>query len=328
MSSMRIAVVIPYFQRDAGILVRALRSIEAQQGVDDVVVVVVDDASPISAKDELARWEGQRRFPIEVIEQANGGPAAARNRGLDAVSNDVRYIAFLDSDDEWTGGHLAHALQGFQAGHDFYFSDHYQLEQSVSAFRRAGRIDPARHPRIAGTASLHRYEGDMFNQVLTGNVIGTSTAVLSRESLGDLRFESSLVSAGEDYLFWMACARHGASFCFSTDVEVSYGAGVNVYSGAIWGTNAHLARVYNEMKYRKILKRDSRLDAKQKRFVDVKIKELRRDFVMSFLHRIAHERSVDMPILKAQARLDPATIFQFPLISGLQVAERIKRAKK
>lgn len=328
MNSMRIAVVIPYFQRKPGILVRALRSIEAQQQIDDVVVIVVDDASPIRANDELAQCEGTRRFPIRVIEQSNGGPAAARNRGLDALSGDDRYIAFLDSDDEWTPNHLAHALQGLQAGHDFYFSDHYQLDQTVSAFRRAGRIDPERHPRLAGAVSLHRYEGDMFNQILTGNVIGTSTVVLSRESLGDLRFDASLVSAGEDYLFWMGCARRGASFCFSTDVEVSYGAGVNIYSGSTWGTSGHLARVYNEMKYRKILQRDSRLDAQQRNFVKSKIKDLRCEFAAGFLHRIAHERTIDMQMLKAQAILDPATIFQLPVASGQQVAERIKRLGK
>ena len=122
MSSMRIAVVIPYYQREPGILLRALRSVEAQEGiegVDDVVVVVIDDASPVSASDELARWEGQRRFSIKVIQQPNGGPASGRNRGLDGLEENDRYVAFLDSDDEWMPMHLAHALRALSAGHDF-----------------------------------------------------------------------------------------------------------------------------------------------------------------------------------------------------------------
>ena len=39
---------------------------------------------------------------VQVIVQPNGGPGSARNTGLDSAPPDTRYIAFLDSDDEWT----------------------------------------------------------------------------------------------------------------------------------------------------------------------------------------------------------------------------------
>ncbi len=47
---MTIAVVIPYFQRKEGLLAQAIRSVIAQRDVDDVRIVVVDDASPIPAE--------------------------------------------------------------------------------------------------------------------------------------------------------------------------------------------------------------------------------------------------------------------------------------
>ena len=325
MSSLRIAVVVPYYQREPGILVRALRSVEAQEGVDDVAVIVVDDASPIPASEELARWEGQRRFPIEVIQQPNGGPASARNRGLDALGDNDRYIAFLDSDDEWMPRHLAHALEALSAGHDFYFSDFYQPEQTVSAFRRAGRIDPARHPMICGSDFLHRYEGDMFDQILTGNVIGTSAVVIDRRTLGDIRFKEDLVQAGEDYVFWMTCARRDARFCFSAEVEAHYGAGVNVYSGAGWGTENHLKRVHHEMKYRKLVLNDPSLSAQQRRFVEAKITDLRHEFAAGLINRVTHRRPIDWAGLKAQALLDPRTMVDLPVVAGSEAAARIKR---
>lgn len=328
MSSMRIAVVIPYYQREPGILVRALRSVEAQQGVDDVVVIVVDDASPIPASDELAQWEGQRRFPIEVIRQSNGGPGAGRNRGLAALRESDRYVAFLDSDDEWMPNHLAHALLALSAGHDFYFSDLYQLDQTVSAFKRAGRIDVGRHPTICGTDYLHRYDGDMFNQILTGNIIGTSTVVMDSLTLGDIRFNDVLVNAGEDYLFWMACARRKARFCFSSEIEARYGAGVNVYSGSSWGTENYLKRVHDEMKYRKILLDDNALKKEERLFVHGRIKVLREAFIRGTLHRIIHRESIDTAVLKAQATLDPLSIIQMPLIAGLEAAARIKNVRR
>ena len=50
-----ITVVIPYFQREPGILARALASIAAQQACPlSVHVIVVDDASPVPADAEIA----------------------------------------------------------------------------------------------------------------------------------------------------------------------------------------------------------------------------------------------------------------------------------
>ena len=49
-----IGVVIPYFQREPGILRRALASVLRQRGVEQVAVVVVDDASPVPASAEVA----------------------------------------------------------------------------------------------------------------------------------------------------------------------------------------------------------------------------------------------------------------------------------
>ena len=328
MNSMRIAVVIPYFQREPGILVRALRSIEAQQAVEDVVIVIVDDASPVPASDELARWQGQRRFPVEVIEQPNGGPASGRNRGLDALGDEIRYIAFLDSDDEWTPMHLAHAVQGLCAGNDFYFSDFYQLDQTVSAFKRAGRIDIDKHPKIGESGFLHRYVGDMFNQILTGNLIGTPAVVLDRAALEDIRFNDALVNAGEDYLFWMACARRNARFCFSTEIEVHCGGGVNVYSGSVWGTESYLIRVHHEMKYRKLLLKDKNLNLEQRHFVNGRIKALRGEFARGLLHRVMHRESIDLAILKAQAMLDPLSMIEVPLVVGSHAASRIKQTRR
>ena len=43
-----IAVVIPYFQREPGILAKALKSVLASEAVEDVHVIVVDDESPVS----------------------------------------------------------------------------------------------------------------------------------------------------------------------------------------------------------------------------------------------------------------------------------------
>ena len=74
-----ITVVIPYFQREPGILARALASIAAQQACPlPVHVIVVDDASPVPTAQELASV-GRVPYTVQVVQQPNGGPGSARN---------------------------------------------------------------------------------------------------------------------------------------------------------------------------------------------------------------------------------------------------------
>ena len=172
-----VAVIIPYYQRQEGILRKAVVSALAQRGEHRLTIIIVDDASPVPARGELAELLASEPERIVIIERPNAGPAAARNTGLRALPTGTDFVAFLDSDDEWIPEHLERALTALGQGNDFYFSDHYQLNQTVSAFRRAGRIDPAQHPALAGADELYAYRGDMFDQILSGNIIGTSTVV-------------------------------------------------------------------------------------------------------------------------------------------------------
>ena len=319
---MSVAVVIPFFQRTEGLLAAALASIVAQRDVTDVRIVIVDDSSPIPAAAEVARL-GATRVPIEVIVQPNAGPAAARNRGLDALGADVHRVAFLDSDDAWTDRHLANATRALDDGNDFYFSDLYQPGQTVGGFARAGRIDVDAHPRIGADGTLHRYVGDMFDQIISGNIIGTSTVVYDFDRFRAQRFDEAFFSAGEDYLFWIACARAGARFCFSSTIEVQYGYGVNVYAGSGWGTDGYLRRIQNEMRYRKRLY-DFDLNPAQRELVDGKIATLRYEFADDLVHRVSHRKPVSMDLLREQAKLDPMTLLALPIHAGQIVARRIK----
>ena len=319
---MTIAVVIPFYQRKPGLLASALASIFAQQDVEDVRVLVVDDSSPVPAAAEVAAL-GRTRFPVEVVLQPNGGPAAARNRGLGALGPEVRLVAFLDSDDVWTERHLAHAVEALGAGHDFYFADLNQPGQTVGGFARAGRIVVDDHPAIGDGGVLHRYAGDMFDQIISGNIIGTSTVVYDFERFRAQRFDEAFYSAGEDYLFWIACARAGARFCFSSEVEARYGYGVNVYAGSGWGTDGYLRRIHNEMRYRKRLLAFD-LTPAQRALMDEKIRTLRVEFADDVLHRLSHRKSLPMQQIREQWALDPATLMALPINMGQIVARRIK----
>lgn len=106
-----ISIIIPCFNA-AGVLPRAIDSVVAQ-GIADVEIIVVDDAS---RDDSVAVAEGlaQRHPGIVIIPQkVNAGPAAARNVGLAAATG--RLVGFLDADDAYAPGAFAPILERFAA---------------------------------------------------------------------------------------------------------------------------------------------------------------------------------------------------------------------
>lgn len=301
-------VVIPYFQRRAGILHKALQSVAAQQACTwPVEVIVVDDASPVPAEAELEGINWPSNMTARVLRQANAGPGGARNTGLSAADAASRWIAFLDSDDEWSATHLARAAAALEAGGDLYFADHYQLGQTEGAFARAGRISPAEHRRLPGTPEgLHSFDGDLFDQTLRANVIGTSTVVFRRAGFEQARFLVEFTSAGEDYLFWMTLAQKGARGVFSSEVEAVYGKGVNVFAGSGWGTPAHAARVQQEIRFRLHVLRYFSLNRTQRQHLQADLHRLREAFVRAALHHAAHRYGGLTRLLAFHLRMDPA----------------------
>ena len=84
-----ISIVIPTYNA-SGFMPGLLDSI-FKQVVDDMEVIIVDDCST----DNTVEIAG--RYPVRIIRmEKNGGPAKARNRGVEAAQGDI--IFFLDSD--------------------------------------------------------------------------------------------------------------------------------------------------------------------------------------------------------------------------------------
>ena len=89
-----VSVTIPLYNKGEYIE-RSLESVFAQT-FGDYEVIVVDDGSTDNGAEIVKQFRDSR---LRVIRQANAGPGAARNRGIDESSS--RYLAFLDADDEW-----------------------------------------------------------------------------------------------------------------------------------------------------------------------------------------------------------------------------------
>lgn len=100
-----VSVIIPTFNRKASLL-RALSSV-MQQTYRPLEVIVVDDCSTDGTADLI----DPAQYPVRVRllrSSVNLGPAAARNKGINAAVG--KYIALLDSDDHWLPTKIAHQV--------------------------------------------------------------------------------------------------------------------------------------------------------------------------------------------------------------------------
>ena len=89
-----ISVIIPVFNAVA-YLPACLDSVLAQT-YRDIEVIIVDDGSTDGSGDVCDDY-ASRDARIAVFHQPNGGPSAARNKGLELAGGE--YIAFIDCDD-------------------------------------------------------------------------------------------------------------------------------------------------------------------------------------------------------------------------------------
>jgi glycosyltransferase involved in cell wall biosynthesis len=97
----RISAAIPLYNKSAYIedTVRSALS----QSFSDLEIIVVDDGSTDDGAAKLCRLGDSR---LRIVQQANAGPAAARNRAMAEAK--APFVAFLDADDLWLPDHVLH----------------------------------------------------------------------------------------------------------------------------------------------------------------------------------------------------------------------------
>lgn len=95
-----VSVVIPAYNREKAII-PAIQSVIAQ-GVDEIEIIVVDDCSTDGTIQSIETLvDGRIRL---IKHEKNKGEAGARNTGIHTARG--KYIAYLDSDDQWLPGKL------------------------------------------------------------------------------------------------------------------------------------------------------------------------------------------------------------------------------
>jgi glycosyltransferase involved in cell wall biosynthesis/exopolysaccharide biosynthesis predicted pyruvyltransferase EpsI len=103
----KVSVIIPAYNHSA-FIAAAIDSVLAQS-YRDFEIIVVNDGSPDATEEVLRPYIESGK--IHYIWQENLGPAAARNRGVEAAEGE--FIAFLDDDDQWMPDKLEWQLSCF-----------------------------------------------------------------------------------------------------------------------------------------------------------------------------------------------------------------------
>ncbi len=286
-----VSVIIPYFQREAGLLRRAVQSIAAQNLSPDITVetIIVDDGSPVPSVAETDSLIVPDWLKIIIIEQDNQGVARARNAALDRVDRNATYIALLDSDDVWHSHHLRQAIKALDGGRDFFFCATERPGNYRSSLLDTSPLMKNFLAKLPGMNSeiIDIEKNEIMSINLRDFVTHPQGTVFRKHLVDDLRFETSVRNAGEDYIFFTKIIDRAARVCFSPLVSVTCGKGVNIYYSSFgWDETGFLRRLLDELKSRMIVKAEVPLSRADRSWIDSSIKKMRTDISFHLARRL------------------------------------------
>lgn len=197
-----VSIIIPCFNPGPW-LAPALASVRAQApdawGHPWVgEVVLVDDGSTDgSVAAAAAQWPAEAP-PLRLVQQANAGVAAARNRGVAEATGD--WIAFLDADDAWHPEKLARQMAALQA--------HPGIAMACSGWQVWRPPSTHQAPPVPALPPPARTAPRaLYAELLEDCSVWTSTVVMRRSLFLTLGGFEAGRAVGEDYDLWLRAAR-------------------------------------------------------------------------------------------------------------------------
>lgn len=186
-----VSVIIPSYNRKT-VLERAINSVLSQT-YTDYELIVVDDGSRDGTCDlEIVKKNEKVKF---YRFQVNCGVSKARNFG---VSNSAgKWVAFLDSDDEWLPQKLEKQIQWIKNNPE------YRIVQTNETWIRNGK-------KVNQPVALRKFQGDLFEAGLHRCLITPSSVMIERNLFDLLGGFNESLPACEDYDLWLrtCCNEH------------------------------------------------------------------------------------------------------------------------
>lgn len=241
-------VIIPYYQKETGLLLRSIKSALGQTAPPEGIIVV-DDGSPVPAATELAALSPVEAARITLIRQVNRGPGAARNTALSRLPEDARRIAFLDSDDSWDPHYLASAHDLLDRGFDAVLTNWTTFQSEDDGYTRWGHFDALDLDALKGFPDRYDGGGQLVEMQIRSPLGRLSALVAERSALAGIYFDDELRYACEDRKFVLEMAYGGARFAIDARPLCHAGRGYNLFSSVRWGSPKSLLVQLDRIKF-------------------------------------------------------------------------------
>lgn len=179
-----VSVIIPFFSNIAW-LEEALISV-LNQTYKNFEVILINDGSSEDLSDLINDFQGS----LVYIVKDNGGPASARNLGIERSNGD--FIAFLDSDDIWHERKLEEQVTFMLNERAIWSHTNYIHFENIFS-QNEKKLD------------LSLYQGSIFPEILMSTHIATPSVMIVGDYIRDrqyLRF-SEKMRYGQDYYLWV-----------------------------------------------------------------------------------------------------------------------------
>jgi teichuronic acid biosynthesis glycosyltransferase TuaG len=183
-----ISIITPVYKAEK-YLGETIRSVK-EQTYQNWELLLVNDQSPDNSRDLIISFaENDPRIRLIDLEE-NSGAAVARNTAINAAKG--RYLAFLDSDDQWHPDKLEKQLEFMQKNDiSFSFTGYEIIEQDGS---KTGKI-------------VQVPEKINYNQLLRNTIIGCLTVMLDRDKIQ--RVQMVNIRTRQDLVLWLDILKQG-----------------------------------------------------------------------------------------------------------------------
>ncbi len=166
---MKLSIIIPAYNRKHS-LPRALSLLTADFCTQvDAEIIIVDDASTDGTESFIKQ---SYPYVTYIKHKINKGAAAARNSGICHAKG--KYVAFLDSDDEWLPAKITHQLKLLETEQ----SHHSKVRASFTAYTLV-------YPNQREQLVVYRKPVDWFAFFLKGCFISPGTTLMVDRSVYD-----------------------------------------------------------------------------------------------------------------------------------------------